>query len=74
MGNDHVQELKELEQTFEEWGMKKGDAILLGLSLVYPHIVSMGDEKLTTLASSFRESPFGEGRCGMDVIVIKEDS
>ncbi len=58
MGNDHVQELKELEQTFEEWGMKKGDAILLGLSLVYPHIVSMGDENLTALASSFRqESP-----------------
>lgn len=51
-----VEEMKALAETFENWGMKKGDAISLAIPLVYPHAL-MGEETLTSLVYSFRSEP-----------------
>ena len=49
-----VIELAELVHLFESWGMNKGDAIALGISLVFPEVGYMAEEKVTDLVFSFR--------------------
>lgn len=46
--------LPELVYLFESWGMNQGDAIALGISLIFPEVGYMAEEKVTDLVFSFR--------------------